>query len=80
MMLNNSFVMKDLHTFRNVWRVLNNPRLFNKYPLAITSLLKDLMFIGPDSKAKLSSTVLKQIRKNFLGLSTLKDGLDLLTV
>lgn len=79
-MLKNSFVMKDLHTFRNVWRVLNNPRLFSKYPRTVTSLLTDLMFIGPDSKAKLSSTVLKQIRRNFLGLSTLKDGLDLLTI
>jgi len=79
-MLNSSFVMRDLHTFRNVWKVLSNPRLFSKYPRTITSLLTDLMFIGPDSKAKLSSTVLRQIRRNFLGLSALKDGLDLLEI
>jgi len=79
-MLNNSFVMKDLHTFENVWKVLNNPRLFEKYPQAVSALLTELMFIGPDPKPKLSSTVLEQIKKNFLNLSTLRDALDLLTI
>jgi electron transfer flavoprotein-quinone oxidoreductase len=79
-MLNNSFVMKDLHTFRNVWKVLNNPRLFEKYPRAISTLLSDLMFIGSDAKPKLSSTVLKQFRKNFLNLSTLKDTAGFLKI
>ena len=79
-MLNNSFVMKDLHTFRNVWKVLNNPRLFERYPRAISTLLTDLMFIGTDPKRKLSSTVLEGFRKSFLNLSTLKDTLDLLRI
>jgi electron transfer flavoprotein-quinone oxidoreductase len=77
--LRNSFVMKDLHTFRNVWKALNNPRLFEKYPSAITSLLEDLMWIGSDSKPKLSSTVLNHIRKNF-SLSSLRDMLGLLRI
>lgn len=79
-MLDNSFVMKDLRTFRNVWKVLNNPRLFGKYPRAISTLLTDLMFIGEDPKPKLSSTVLEGFKKNFLNLSTLKDALDLLKI
>lgn len=79
-MLNDSFVMKDLQTFRHVWKVLNNPRLFEKYPRAISTLLTDLMFIGTDPKPKLSSTVLKQIRKSFINLSTMKDALDLLKI
>jgi len=79
-MLNKSFVMKDLRTFRNIWRILNNPRLFDKYPQAINTLLTELMFVGPDPKPKLSSTVLKRFRKNFLNLSTMKDALDLLKV
>ena len=78
--LNNSFVMKDLHTFRNVWNVLNNPRLFEKYPNAIATLLEDLMYIGSDSKPKLSSTIMKHVRKNFLNLSTLRDALGLLKI
>jgi hypothetical protein len=38
------------------------------------------MFIGTDPKPKLSSTVLKQIRKSFINLSTMKDALDLLKI
>ena len=79
-MLSSSFVMKDLHTFRNVWKVLNNPRLFEKYPQAISTMLTDLMFIGPNPKPRLSLTALKHIRKNFLSLSTLKEALELLTI
>lgn len=79
-MLNNSFVLKDLRTFRNVWKVLNNPRLFKRYPDAIGRLLIDLMSIGADPKPKLSSIFLKHVRKSFLNLSALKDTLDLLKI
>jgi len=79
-MLNDSFVMKDLRTFRNIWKVLSNPRMFTKYPEAITTLLTDLMLIGSSPKPKLSSTVLKQLRKNFLNLSTVRDAIELLTI
>lgn len=79
-MLNDSFVMKDLHTFKNVWKVLNNPRMFDRYPNTINTMLTDLMFIGSGPKAKLSSTALKHLRKQFLNLSTLKDALGLLTI
>jgi electron transfer flavoprotein-quinone oxidoreductase len=79
-LLNNSFVMKDLRTFRNVWSVLNNPRLFTKYPEAVTSLMKDFMFIRSESKPKFSSTTLKHFRKNFLNLAALKDVLNLMKI
>ena len=79
-MLTNSFVLKDLKTFRNVWKVLNNPRLFEKYPRTIGALMMELMTIGPEPKPKLSSTALKHVRKNFLNLSTLKDVLSLLKI
>jgi electron transfer flavoprotein-quinone oxidoreductase len=72
-MLKDSFVLKDLHTFRNVWKVLNNPRLFEKYPGVITALLKDLMWVGSNPKQKLSSTVLKHLKGN-IRISTLKDA------
>ena len=79
-MLNNSFILKDLRTFKNAWKVLNNPRLFDKYPRLVGSLLTDLMQIGTESKPKFSSTILKQVRKNFLNLSTLKDMLSFLKI
>lgn len=79
-LLRDSFVMKDLHTFRNFWKVLNNPRLFAKYPGVIVALMEDLMHIGSDSKPKLSSTVMKHIRKSFFNFSSLKDALGLLRI
>lgn len=79
-MLAESFVIKDLLTFRNVWRILNNPRLFRKYPQALTDLLAKLMFIGDGPKPKLSSTFLKEFRTHFLNLSALRDALDLLHI
>ena len=78
-MLRDSFVLKDLHTFRNVWKVLNNPRLFEKYPGISTELLKDLMWVGTDPKQKLSSTVLKHLRKN-ISMPTLKDAIEFMKI
>jgi electron transfer flavoprotein-quinone oxidoreductase len=79
-LLSDSFVMKDLRAFRNVWSVLNNRRLFTKYPEAVISLMKDLMFIRPESKPKFSSTALKHFRKSFLNLAALKDVLSLMKI
>jgi len=78
-MLKNSFVLGDLYTFRNVWNVLNNPRLFEKYPAAITAILQELMWVGSDPKQKLSSTVLKHLRK-MMNMPTLKDTLEFLKI
>ena len=78
-MLEDSFVIKDLRTFRNVWKILNNRRLFIQYPNLISRLLIDLMSVGEESKPKLSSTVLKHVRKS-LNWSALKDSLRLLRV
>ena len=79
-MLDNSFVLKDLRTFRNVWRILNNRRLFTQYPDLMSELLIDLMSVGVEPKPKLSSTVLKHIRNDFLNWSALKDALSLLRI
>jgi hypothetical protein len=54
--------------------------MFDWYPNAISTMLTDLMFIGPDPKPKLSSTALKHVRKHFLNLATLRDALGLLTI
>ena len=79
-MINDSFVMKDLRTFSNVWEVLSNRRLFEKYPAVVTRLLEDLMWIGTDSKHKISSTALKHVRKSLVGWSSLKDALSFLKI
>jgi len=79
-MLNDSFVMKDLRTFRNVWKVLSNRRLFEKYPQVVAAILEDLMWVGSNAKPKLSSTALKHVRKNFLSWSALRDALGFLRI
>lgn len=78
-LLNNSFVIRDLSTFRDIWKVLNNRRLFEDYPNLVAKLLEDLMWIGSEPKSKLSSTVIKHVRKN-LKLSALKDAVGLLRI
>lgn len=78
--LESSFVLKDLHTFRNVWKILNNPRLFEKYPQVVTELLKDLLWIGTEPKSKLSSIALRHLRRAFLTWSALKDALGLMKI
>lgn len=79
-MLEGSFVLKDMRAFKNVWKVLNNQRLFNKYPNLMSRLLIDLMSISAEPKSNFSSTVLRHVRKNFLNLSALKDALSLLKI
>jgi len=76
-LLNRSFVLNDLRTFRKAWNVLDNPRLFTKYPEAVISLMTDLMTIGSEPKPKLSSTAIKHFRKDFLNFSTLRDAISL---
>jgi len=78
--LNRSFVMNDLQTFRKVRNVLDNPRLFTKYPAAVISLMTDLMSIGSEPKPKLSSTAIKHFRKDFLNFSTLRDAMSLMKI
>lgn len=79
-LLNRSFVMRDLRTFKDVWSVLDNSRLFTKYPEAVSSLMTDLMSIGSEPKRKLSSTAIKHFRKDFLNLSALRDALSLMRI
>jgi electron transfer flavoprotein-quinone oxidoreductase len=58
-LLKESFVLKDLHTFRNAPDVLENPRLFTYYPKVICDLLEKLFWVPQGPKQKLSSTILK---------------------
>ncbi|MGD1012283.1 MAG: FAD-dependent oxidoreductase [Acidimicrobiales bacterium] len=72
--LNDSFVLKDLRTAQSVPSVLENPRLFSHYPNAVTRLMQDVFTIGPGPSTRLSSTVWRNVRKDFFNLATLKDA------
>ncbi len=79
-LVKDSFIFKDLHTFRNVLTMLENPRLFNYYPEAVCSIFEDLMWIDEKPKSKISSTIIREGIGKFLNWSTLRDGLAMLRI
>jgi len=63
--LKESFVLKDLKTFSEMPRFLQNPRLFNLYPQALAEGLERLMWIGEEPKEKISTTLWREVRRVF---------------
>lgn len=78
--LSDTFVLKDLQTFRSVLDVMENPRLFNFYPQAVCDIFTKLMWIDEKPKPKISSTVIREVLGKFLKWSTVKDGLRMLRI
>jgi electron transfer flavoprotein-quinone oxidoreductase len=76
-LLKDSFVLKDMHTFRHALSILENPRLVNLYPQVFCDLLEKLLWIDDGSKEGLFSTVFGEVRSKLLNLSTLRDVLSL---
>jgi len=79
-LVKDSFIFKDLHTFRDVLNVLENPRLFNYYPEAVCGIFEKLMWIDENPKAKISSTIIREGVSKFLNWSTIRDGLGMLRI
>ncbi len=71
-LMQNSFVLKDMYTFREAPNFLENPRLFGLYPQVVCDTMEKLMTIGEGPKGKLSSTAMREIRSK-LGWSWLKE-------
>jgi electron transfer flavoprotein-quinone oxidoreductase len=79
-LLRDSFVLKDLQTFREMLDVLDNPRMFGKYPEAIAGIFEKVFWFNDKPKGKLSSTVMREALKGFGNLDALRDALGLLRV
>jgi electron transfer flavoprotein-quinone oxidoreductase len=79
-LLKDSFVWKDLHTFRNMPSFLSNPRIRDFYPSVICNLMEELLWIGEGPKEKLSATLLRTARQNLLRADVLRDLLSVRTV
>jgi electron transfer flavoprotein-quinone oxidoreductase len=73
-LLQNSFVLKDMETFKNAPRFLDNPRLMGLYPQVACDTLEKLMFIGEEPKSRLVGTAMAQMRKKLKFTQLLKDG------
>jgi electron transfer flavoprotein-quinone oxidoreductase len=76
-LLQDSFVWKDLQTFQHMPGFLANPRLRDFYPSVICNLLEQIMWIGEEPKEKLSATILRTARQNLVRADVLKDLLGL---
>jgi len=79
-LLRASFVLKDLQTFRGMLDVLDNPRMFGKYPEAISGIFEKMFWIGDQPKGKLSSTVIREALRSLGNLDAVRDALGMLRV
>jgi len=74
-LLNESFIIKEMESFKNTLMVLENERLFSKYPQAISDLFEKVMRIDEHPKKGLYRTISQGLKESFLNLDTLKDWL-----
>jgi electron transfer flavoprotein-quinone oxidoreductase len=75
-LLNESFIMKEMNTYKNSLSILENERLFSKYPQAISSLFEKLMWVDEHPKESLYKTIYQGLKENFFNLETFKDWLQ----
>jgi electron transfer flavoprotein-quinone oxidoreductase len=71
--LNESFIIKEMDAFKNSLSILENERLFLKYPQAISDLFEKVMQVSEHPKESLYRTIYQGIKGNFLNLQTFKD-------
>jgi len=74
-LLNESFIMKEMNSFKNTLLILENERLFSKYPQAISDLFEKVMRVDEHPKENLYRTISQGLKENFLNLQTLRDWL-----
>ena len=75
--LRESFVLKDMETFRHSKEVLENPRLFTVYPKFLSSLLDVLFTVSATPKKGLYKSAKEVARKYVLNWEGMKDFLSL---
>ncbi|MBI5652929.1 MAG: FAD-dependent oxidoreductase [Chloroflexi bacterium] len=78
--LRDSFVIQDLQTFGGMMRVLDNPRMYTRYPETIANIFEKLFWLGDTPKEKLTATALREAMRGFGNLDALKDAFGLLKV
>lgn len=75
-LLNDSFILKEMKTFQNTLSVLENERLFTKYPQVICDLFEKMMWVDEEAKEGHYKTIYKGLKENFLNIQTVKDWLQ----
>jgi electron transfer flavoprotein-quinone oxidoreductase len=72
-LLNESFIIKEMNHFKNTLSILENKRLFSKYPQAISNLFEKVMRVEENPKESLYQTISQGLREEFFHLETIKD-------
>lgn len=75
-LLNESFIIKEMNTFKNSLSILENKRLFSKYPQAISDLFEKVMWVDEHPKESLYKTICQGLKKEFFNIETFKDWLE----
>jgi electron transfer flavoprotein-quinone oxidoreductase len=75
-LLNDSFIMKEMENFKNSLTVLENERLFSKYPQAVSNLFEKVMSVDENPKEGLYKTISQDLKKEFFNFQTFKDWLQ----
>jgi electron transfer flavoprotein-quinone oxidoreductase len=75
-LLNESFITKEMNHFKNTLSVLENKRIFSKYPQAISNLFEKVMRVEENPKESLYKTISQGLREEFFNLETFKDWLQ----
>jgi len=75
-LLNESFIIKEMNNYQNTLSILENERLFSKYPQAISDLFEKLMKVDENPKEGLYKTIWETVKKDFLNFETFKDWLQ----
>jgi electron transfer flavoprotein-quinone oxidoreductase len=76
-LLNESFIIKEMNSFKNTLLILENERLFSKYPQAISDLFEKVMRIDEHPKEGLYRTISQGLKENFFNLQTVRDWLQI---
>ena len=74
-LLNESFIIKEMGNFKNTLSILENERLFSKYPQVISNLFEMVMRVDENPRESLYKAVSQELKKEFLNFQTFKDWL-----
>jgi len=75
-LVKDSFIIKEMEAFRSSLDLLENERLFSKYPQAISNLFEKVMTVDGGPKEGLYTTIWQGLKKDFLNYQTFKDWLQ----
>jgi electron transfer flavoprotein-quinone oxidoreductase len=74
-LLSESFIIKEMNNFKNTLSILENERLFSKYPQAISGFFEKVMQVDEKPKEGLYKSISQGLRKDFFNFQTFKDWL-----